>query len=72
MMIKLVYPAHTDGADDRRAARLIRAEIVDVLNRQQFRKCDTCAVDAAFDRADGAAADFSSLLVGEARGADED
>jgi hypothetical protein len=64
--------AHTDGAGDRRAARSSRAEIVDVLNRQQFRKCDACAVDAAFDRANGAAADFISLFVGEARGADED
>ena len=56
------------------AARLARAgpKPSNILNRQQFRKCDACAVDAAFDRASGTAADFSSLFVGEARGADED
>jgi hypothetical protein len=30
--------AYTDGAGDHRSAYLIRTEIVDALNRQQFRK----------------------------------
>ena len=64
--------AHTDGAGNHRPAYLIRTEIVDALNRQQFRKLDACPVDAAFDRTDRAPANLSSFLAGEARGSHED
>jgi hypothetical protein len=64
--------AHIDGAGNDRATRLIRAEFVGPFDRQQFGKPDPRAIDAAFDRADGAAANISSLFVREARSGDKD
>src|SRR5262249_27307336 len=54
-----------------RPGRLIRAESLGALDREEIRKTRTRAIDAALDRANGAAANVGRLLVGEARCADE-
>src|SRR6516165_5242888 len=55
-----------------RAARPIGPEVRVVLNRQQLCELDPRAVDPAFDRADRAAADLCSLLIGKSGGAYQD
>jgi hypothetical protein len=60
------------ASSDHGSTCLIGAEVVDSFDRQQLGKLDARAVDAALHGADCAAADLRGLLVGEARGTDQD
>src|SRR5712692_3012657 len=55
-----------------RAGGLIGPEVIDAFDRQQLRQSSPRAIDATLDRSDRATADLRRLLVGEARGPDQD
>src|SRR5580704_6756799 len=60
------------AAGEDRARRPVRPEIIDAVDGEQVCKPRAGAVDAALDGADGAAANPRGVLVGKARGADQD
>jgi len=66
----LVLVAAAAGQHGARGA--VRPEIVDAVDRQEIGKARTRAVHPALDGADRAAADVRRVLIGEARGADQD
>src|SRR6202043_2202114 len=54
------------------ARRPVRTEIIDAVDGEQVGKPGAGAIDAALDGADRAAANPCAVLVGKARGADQD
>src|SRR5579862_5857518 len=60
------------AAGENGARRPVRAEIIDAVDGEQVGKPGAGAVDAALDGADRATANSRGVLVGEARGADQD
>src|SRR5580700_2512289 len=60
------------AAGENGAGGPVRPEIIDAVDRQQVGEPGAGAVDAALDGADGAAANSRGVLVGKARGADQD
>src|SRR6202050_4666158 len=60
------------AAGENGASGPVRPEIIDAVDGEQVGEPGAGAVDAALDGADGAAANPRGVLVGEARGADQD